>query len=103
MLLTRFDTWYMIYNILAMVVSLSLLMRDGRVVYILTGYLASGLWSTLTDAMPTGVRRSNTICGQGFAVFIILAVQAGLYFNAIAIEEERYIHMNTYIYIHTYI
>ncbi len=91
MLFTRFDTWYMIYNILAVCICLPLLFRDGRGIFILTGLLISGLWSTLTDAMPTGMRRVTTICGLGFAICLIFAIQAGLYFNAIAIEDARYI------------
>ena len=91
MLLIRFDTYYLMYNVVTVVVSLSLMLKDNRAVWICTGVLLSGLWSTLADAMPTGMRRITTIGGMGFAVVGISAIQAGLYFEWIEVEEARYV------------
>ena len=74
-----------------MVVSLSLMLKDNRAVWICTGLLLSGLWSTLTDAMPTGMRRNTTIGGVGFGAVLFSIVQAGLYFEWIEVEEARYV------------
>jgi hypothetical protein len=89
MLLKKFDTIYMIYNILGVTVSLSLILGDGRAVFVLTGFLVSGLWTTLSDAMPTGMRRITQITGMGFALTIYFVLQVGLYSNLIHVEEAR--------------
>ena len=103
MLLIRFDTYYLMYNVVTVVVSLSLMLKDNRAVWICTGCLLSALWSTLTDAMPTGMRRVTTISGMGFSLVLLSIIQAGLYFEWIEVEEARYVVLIFMIEIYIYV
>ena len=96
-LLRRFDTYYLIFNIVGSVVSLSLLLKDDRVVYICTGFLISGIWSTLADAMPTNSRRNGTIFGLGLGLVLLGSTLWGLYRKSVKITEARYLEHDTYI------
>lgn len=71
------------------IIAYCLLLQDSRIA-LLPACLMSGIWTVLTDAMPTGLRRIATICGLGFAILLLLSFQLGLYFQWIHINEVFY-------------
>ena len=69
MLLYIFDTWYLLFNSLGFVISLSLMLQDLRIAgEILT--LVGFLWSFFVDAMPNRQRIYTTIGGLAFGVCV---------------------------------
>ena len=90
-LLKRFDTFNLMYNVITLVVCLSLILRDDRKVWVCTALLLSGLWSTVADAMPTFMRQITKIFWLGCGVVTLSTIQVGLYFNFIKAKEARYV------------
>lgn len=50
----------------------------------------SGLWSTLTDGMPSESRRVASIYGIGCGVLLLVAIQLGLILKMISVTEVVY-------------
>jgi hypothetical protein len=89
MLFTRFETFYMIYNIVGMTMCVFILMDDGRSIYVILGFLVSALYIALTDASPSNVRRINTLVGLGFGLLVLISLQACLFLKTIKTTPFR--------------
>ncbi len=71
-------------------VTLSLILQDYRIAFVVLGFTPCGVWSTLGDAMPSGMRRRTSILGPGLGVTLLMILQIGLFMKLIAITEVTY-------------
>ena len=90
MLLLRFETWYMIYNLLGACVALCLLLRDIRMIYIIIGLGISAPTSAFFDSLPSGHRRLAQIIIVGTGLMFLGTLQLGLYYNWYQVEPVSY-------------
>jgi hypothetical protein len=82
---------YTLGNLFGAVVSMSFILQDYRIAFMILAVLVNGVWSAFGDAMPSGMRRTTSILGQGAAVVILVIIQIGLFLKLIAITDVTYI------------
>ena len=89
LLFQKFDSWYMIYNVLGATIGLCLLLQDLRMIYVIViGFIGNAI--IFMDALPSGLRRITQINGLGFTIIILVIVQIGLYYNWFQVENVEY-------------
>jgi len=85
-LFTRFDTLYCTGNALVAAVSLCMLLKDYRIVYVVGSWIPSAMVLFLSDALPPKVRKFSAKLGMSSGIILFLVAIAALYFNWCDVE-----------------
>jgi hypothetical protein len=82
-----FNTWFTLYNFAVLIIAFSLMLKDIRIVYVMTGILVSGFYVTLADSFPAPIRRALTILALGFGFIWMCTLNVGLLLKVATIQE----------------
>ena len=89
-LVIKFDTWYMIYNMFGAFVGLCFLFQDFRILFLVKFLAVDCPISALWDALPSKIRIASQILGMGAAFLIMTAIQIGLYYDFFQNQHFEY-------------
>ena len=81
---------YTLCNLFGAVISISVVLQDYRIAFMVLCIALCGIWSAFGDAMPSGIRRRSSILGCGVAILTLICIQLGLFLKLIAITDVAY-------------